>query len=287
MKNVQEILEEGNLDFNIVKLPMKVDSKFGPIITDYYGLLNESTKEVINTVKAGYHVSQNRDIIEHVLEGIKPYSKDVEVEFARNINGGRKIMIQLVVNGTAKVGDDTLKKYITIIDSNDGSSGVSVGVGDLTLSCQNQFYKMYKLGLGKFRHTSSISEKIKTIPSLIKGALDESMELIKLYNKFESTPASKELVDALVKDLLEYDRTDNMEEISTRKKNQMDALYSNIETEMSYKNGLWGLFSGVTRWTTHDRSTPNRENGRLESQVLGSNARMNIKALEFCKELVS
>ena len=78
------------------------------------------------------------------------------------------------------MGDDIIQRNITIIDSNDGSSGLSVGVGDLTMSCSNQFFQFYKKGM-KFRHTASIEDKIKALPSLIGDALGQSLRLIETY----------------------------------------------------------------------------------------------------------
>ena len=44
---------------------------------------------------------------------------------------------------------------------------------------------------------------------------------------------------------------------------------------------LFGLFSGVTSWTTHSKSAPRRENGREESLMIGNNYKTNNDAFEF------
>ena len=49
---------------------------------------------------------------------------------------------------------------------------------------------------------------------------------------------------------------------------------------------LWGLHSGVTRWTTHDKSAPRRENGRVESLIVGTNYKVNQSSLEFAKMIM-
>ena len=81
--------------------------------------------------------------------------------------------MQLQIEGDSKVGDDIIKRYVTVIDSNDGSTGLSVGIGDFTMSCQNQFFRFYKEGNAKFRHTATLNEKIKSIPTLIETALND------------------------------------------------------------------------------------------------------------------
>lgn len=304
---VNEILVNNGLNFKIEKLPMFAQKQvvaqtinengiITPVTTiqqipsEYYGLLNTKSGNIINTVKAGYTVTQNDEIVETVLRGMQGFG-ELSVQKAGSINDGRKVFIQLAIEGISKVGNDTIKRYVTILDSNDGTSGLSVGVGDLTMSCQNQFFKFYKKGEAKFRHTETVTEKVKQMPYLIKMALSESMQLIQLYNKFQSTPITKQLAHQLVNEILGFDKTTSVTELSklsTRNTNAMEELYRNIETETNSKGqNLWGLHSGITRWTTHTKSAPVRENGRLESIMTGTNYRTNQQSLEFCeKQLV-
>jgi hypothetical protein len=294
MKNLDEILKASGLDFDILKVPFVGQfegvNDSGDLVpeyvkSDYYGLWNTKTNEFINSVKGSYTISQNREIVDMVMKGMKPFGDDIEIQKAGSLNGGRKVFMQLAVKGYSKVGDDQIKRYVTIIDSNDGSTGLSVGIGDLTMSCQNQFYQFYKAGQHKFRHTISIEEKIKMLPSMIETALSESLRMVELYNKMASTPLTKGLVDKLVQTILKTDRSvekEELENLSTRVRNAMDSLYGNIQTEMAQKGkNIWGLHSGVTRWTTHEKSAPRRENGRLESSMIGTNYKTNQQSLEF------
>ena len=173
---VQSILVENGLDFEIQKVPLfAFGGNFQTIETNYFGLLNTKTGEVINSVKQGYTISQNAEVVEMVLRGIEPFSDKLNVTFGGSLNGGRKVYLQLKVEGKAKVGNDTLTQYVTIIDSNDGSTSLSIGIGDLCMRCQNQFFKFYKAGNAKFRHTATIEQRIKEIPMLIEIALNESL----------------------------------------------------------------------------------------------------------------
>jgi hypothetical protein len=199
--------------------------------------------------------------------------------------------MQLGINGNGKVGNDVVKRYVTIIDSNDGSTSLSIGIGDLTMSCQNQFFKFYAKGDAKFRHTATIEQKIKGIPSLIELALAESLKQVEIYNKFVSTDVSRDLANKMVKHLLGYDRViTSMTELSsksTRSINTMDKMYAHIEREMNSKgNNLWGLHSGITSYTTHEISVPKRDNARIESSLIGSAYKLNQESLEFAMALL-
>lgn len=286
---VQEILSAYGLDFRIEKAPMVAINALNETVkSPYFGLINSKTGHVIHTVKEGYKVSQNDEVIELVLKGIDSFGEQLSVSKAGSINGGRKIFIQLAIEGLSKVSDDNIKKFITIIDSNDGSHSLSIGVGDVTMSCMNQFNRFYKSGQ-KFRHSASLEEKLKSLPLLIETALGQSLKQIETYNKFASTPVSRMLAHKLVRALLGHDRhitsIKEQSELSTRSINIMDALYDSIEKEMNSKGEtLWGLHSGVTNFTTHHKSAPKRENGRDESILIGAGYKLNQKSFDFAEK---
>ena len=278
---VNEILVANNLDFRIEKEQL-LSSTGRP--TPFYGLFNDKTGECINSVKEGYTVSQNDEVVALVLEGMQGFG-ELSVSKAGALNGGRKVFIQLGIEGMSLVGTERIKRYVTVIDSNDGSTGLSVGIGELVMSCQNQFFKFYKSGQSKLRHTASLTQRIKEIPCLISKALEESLKLTETYKQFQSTPVTRALADEMVKYILGFDRNMSIKaesETSTRSLNAMDSLYNHIEKETNQKGmNLFGLFSGVTSWSTHDKSAPRRENGREESIMVGTNYRTNNDAFEF------
>lgn len=313
-QETKDILKEFGLDFTIFKKPQAIinggfdvqainledgqEAEFNTervltlnddavlTLSDYYTLVNSKTFEELNSVKAGYTISQNDEIVEMVLQGMQVFGDQLSVHQAMSLNGGRKVLIQLKIEGTATVGKDTVTRYITIIDSNDGSTGLSVGVSNQTLSCMNQFFAFYKAG-SRFRHTASLKQKIAALPGLITGALENEMEIINSFQRFAETPCDDKLVHKLVKHLLGIDRTCSELELadaSTKKRNMMDKLYENIEHQMHESDkgkNLWGLFSGITRWTTYDKQAPSRENGRMESLAGGTNYKTNMDAFQF------
>jgi len=286
---LNSILEENDLAFTILKEPMKAMFKDELVETGYFALINDKSGETLNSVKEGYTVSQNDEIVLAALLGIEPFEHELSVSNAGAINGGRKIFIQLEVAGKTIMPDnDVVTRYITIIDSNDGSTGLSIGVGTLTMSCQNQFWKFYKSGSMKARHTQSIEEKIKALPNLITEAIDNSLDLTEKFKIMHKVKADKNLIDGLVNHLVGADysmTTAQLDETPTRRLNTMNALYKHIKSEMSTKGqNLWGLHSGITSWTTHERKTPNRVNGKIESIMMGTNQKTASKALTFLED---
>ena len=299
---VNEILVANDLDFTINKEPLtaNVDTTVvtadGDIVnevtkleTPYFGLFNSKSGECLNTVKKGYEVSQNDEIVGLVLQGMDGFG-DLSVQKAGALHGGRRVFIQLAIDGLSVVGDDRVKRYVTVIDSNDGSTGLSVGVGDLTLSCSNQFFQFHKAGQSRMRHTASLSQRIMEVPQLIASALAQSNRLQEKYKQFAITSVNDNNTHALVNEIIGMSRLSSVgvqAEAHTRTTNSMNKLYEMIRVEMAQKGkNAWGLHSGVTRFTTHEKSAPKRDNGRVESMMVGANYKTNIKSLDFVSELV-
>lgn len=287
-EQVKGILTATGLDFTIDKQPMFLGDGAN---TPYFALINSKSGNIINSVKESYTVTQNEEIVSMVLDGIANFGSQLSIQKGGSLNDGRRVFLQLAIEGHSTVGSDIIKKYVTIIDSNDGSTGLSVGIGDLTMSCQNQFFKFYKAGQSRFRHTATIEQRVKEIPTLIREALAQSLQMIELYNKFASTPCSRELAHKMVNHVLGFDKAtmthSEYAKLSSRNENMMEALYNHIEKEMNQKgNNVWGLHSGVTSWTTHEKSAPRRENGRIESIMTGTNYRTNQASLEFATGLI-
>lgn len=277
-----EICVANDLDFNISKRALFDGTGNG---TGYFGLFNDKLNKCIHTVKEGYHVSQNQEVVEMVLKGMQPFGDKLTVQKAGVLNEGRKVFIQLAIEGMSRVAADTIKRYVTVIDSNDGSTSLSVGIGDLTMSCQNQFWKFYKKG-NKMRHSASLEQKLKELPSLIETALNKSLKQMEVYNQLATSPVTRELADQLVNYVLGFDRTSPsiiLDEKSSRSIEKMEKLYKSIESEMSSKGqNLWGLHSGVTHFTTHELNPKaKRDNAKIESQLVGGIYKMNQKSLDF------
>ena len=121
---------------------------------------------------------------------------------------------------------------------------------------------------------------------MIETALEQSLRQMELYNQLASTPVTRELAHQMVNYVLGFDRTSGsiiLDDKSKASIEKMNNLYKAIEIEQAQKGmNMWGLHSGVTRFTTHD-VTPKakRENVKIESQLVGGIYQMNQKSLKF------
>ena len=89
----------------------------------------------------------------------------------------------------------------------------------------------------------------------------------------------KDLVTCLLFNLDEEEYL-NEYELSTRKKNQLGDFRSDLKCEIAHKgDNLWGLFSGVTRYTTHTMKSTDNSEGKMFGQT-------GVRERKIFKELV-
>ena len=288
MKTTREILEQNGLNWNVVKKPLFYTGEqintFGVMgvmqkSTSYYGIVREDTGEVFTTCKEGYTPTQNETIIDTMQEIAG--ENELEIIKAIPINEGRKIVIQMQrPDNTFSIGKEPTKQFIYAINGHDGSSSLKFGFMNEVLFCQNQFAWMSNSALSGYRHTESIQDKVKQLPSIINFA-DQEEKIFDLQ-QFSMHNATADLMNDLVDYLTNTDKLAG--EIHTRTKNIRNDLESCIVSEVNRIGSTkWGLFNGVTRYTTHQKSSPKREYGQQESILIGSSGKMNEKAFNFIK----
>ena len=81
------------------------------------------------------------------------------------------------------IGRSDIKRYITVTNFHDGSGSVGFGTGNQVVCCENTFQKA-QLELSKFRHTSSMQQRIDEAVLVINRMLredDKQMQVLKRH----------------------------------------------------------------------------------------------------------
>ena len=286
MSNTEQILEQNGLNWNVVKKPLFYTGEeintFGVMgvmqkSTPFYGIVREDTGEVFTTVSGGYEPTQNNTIIKTMQEIAG--ENDLEIVKAIPLNGGRKIVIQMKKpNNIINIGDQETEQYIYAINGHDGTTSLKFGFMNKVVFCQNQFAWLSGNAFSGYKHTKSIQDKVKQLPSIL-NFVDQENKIADLQ-MFSNESANASLINDLVDYLANTDKLP----ISTRKANMVRDLSACIYIETNrISHTKWGVFNGVTKYTTHEKSAPNREHGQQESILTGSCGKMNEKAFKFLK----
>ena len=202
---------------------------------------------------------------------------------------GQKTYIQLKTTDK-RLGTDLVKGYLTCVNSFDGSTSLGFGHSNLTISCQNTFFASYKQMENKVRHTATMMARVDAICIQIEEVLRSEGAIFNKIEKMtqaEIDPKVREMVLQTMLNLQKEERLADLSTLSTRKKNILSDLQVSITGEIYGQDGsiakgenLWGLFSGITHYTTHKLKGDADENklfgiyGNREREVFGKLAEM-------------
>ena len=287
MKSTEEILVENGLNWDVIKKPLftydlnENDGFHEVNDTPYYGIVREDTGELFTTVKEGYTPTQNHVIIDTMRKIAG--DNDLEIVKAIPINGGRKILVQMAKpNNIVTIGDQKTEQYIYAINSHDGTSALKFGFMNQVIFCANQFTWLNSNGLKGYVHKQSIQNKVNNLPEILNFD-DQDSKVAKLH-EMSFKRVNQEQLTQLIDYLTGMDSTQYgwADKYTTRKMNIRDHLNMCISRETSrLGQNKWGLFNGVTMFTTHYKSVPNRQNGREESIYTGTGQKMTDNAFKW------
>jgi len=292
------MLEKFGLDFTVERIPL-VGTFNGEVIeTPYIGLLNSKTKQYIHKCNQSYTVVQNEQLLDAVMDAASRFSDQMELNFGGVIDGGAKVYMQLAFKAPSLINDDEIRQHITLLDCHDGTRALSAGVGDITMSCSNQFLKFYKEGVTKLYHNVTLEKKVRELPMLLETALKRSVKQIEIYERMFSREVNEKDIDGMVNAVIGYSKAlpqEKLDDKSTKAINIMNDVYNSIKEEMSTKGtNLWGLHSGITRYTTHGyfanaankgKDKASQEN-RLRAIIIGKTYNLNGKSMDFANRLL-
>lgn len=261
----QEMLETTKLNWSVRSETMTTQS--GIIVPNKIAIVREDSLDVLGVHSDGYVPYQNMELME-LLHKISQ-STGLQLHSSGLFDGGQKVWIQLK-SDDLKLGNDRIEGFLSGINSFDGSTNLSFGNANLTISCMNTFWKGYHQLDTKLRHSSSMKGRIEDILKSMDVLLKEEKEVFEQIVRMSETGIAPTLIELVKTQMFDLEKGYKLEDLSTRKKNQIDRFNIDLKTELDTKGEtIWGLFSGVTRYTTHSanrdlsRNQENKMFGRI------------------------
>ena len=274
-----DLLEMTKTNWSVEKKPlMSLDG----LNTESFGIFRKDDNSWLGTVSKQYTPMQNSELAENII--------DASLEVCKNfrggmLNNGKKIYYQAELN-SAKIANDTVERFLTILNSHDGSSSIGFGLTNKVVICQNTFHLALR-DVNKFRHTQTASDRVKIAKEQIKFMLNQENILMDDFKRMADTKITESVVKKVVAsifDLKEEDFTKTSDEISTKKINELTAFKNIMDAEItSHGNSLWGLFNAVT-WKTNHHDTKKKD--ALENVMIGSGYKRNLQAFNVIMESI-
>ena len=251
---VFEILEKTNLNWSVRKEDLITASG---LQTPNAGVFRNDTNEWLGTVSKKYTPYQNDDLITTIVEASSYIG--LNIEKGGTINNGKKVYVQLSLPDEY-IGNSSVKRYITGLNSHNGLSSIAFGSTNTVMACQNTFLKVYS-ELQKFRHTSTASEKVKAAVMEMKNTIMQDNNLMETFKLMSSIDLKDEAISNVMLNCFGVDLDSNQSKVSSRKVKTIETISKSIETEIQLEGKtLWGLFNGITRFTNHHATTPEKSN---------------------------
>ena len=124
----------------------------------------------------------------------------------------------------------------------------------------------------------------------IHGIQEAEKSLFEKFITLSEIQVKKENIAKIVKEITAVDilkdRAASDKEYSTYAINRSRELLESISSEMKQKGQtLWGIFSGVTHYTSHKMPVTKRPNSRIESQYTGTALAYNNTAFDYISNL--
>jgi Domain of unknown function (DUF932) len=133
----------------------------------------------------------------------------------------------------------------------------------------NTFFAAFREIRTKIRHTKNMSIKVDEVCKYLMQVKQAESEIFENIKHLSETRISDSNIDSVIRKLFEIDREvdiKNEDALSSRKRNQLSQFYVDLKGEINQKgDNLWGLFSGVTKYTTH--SIKNSEQTKMYGAV--------------------
>lgn len=270
---VATLLDKYGLRWEVSKQPLMLPSGED---TGFFGIVREDNRKTFATCKDGYVPYQNSELAELLIRISE--KTGYEIHNGGSFNGGGKVYMQLNTgNHIADIGKDRtqVKGFITGINGHDGTTSLKWGNSNITISCSNTFASASRQLQQSARHTASLHDRVEASIRQITGIVEAEKTLFERFIQLSNVPVTKDNIAKIVQKITDVDITMSRamaeDKFSTYALNRSEELLTSIQREMNGKGDtLWGLFSGVTHYTSHVLPVPKRENARLESKYTGT-----------------
>lgn len=274
---VATLLDKFGLRWSVSKQPLVLPTGEE---TGFFGIVREDTKTTFATCKDGYVPYQNSELAELLIRISE--KTGYEIHSGGQFNGGGKVFLQLSTgNEITDIGKNRTKVqgFVTGINGHDGTTSLKWGEVNFTICCRNTFASAYRQLQQSARHTASIHDKVEQSVREIVGIADAEKSIFDTFIKLSEVPVTKDNIARIVKAVTNVDINQSKSDLSQYAVNRAGELLTSINTEMTSKGEtLWGLFSGVTHYTSHKLPVPKRDNARLESKYTGTGLNVDNNA---------
>jgi phage/plasmid-like protein (TIGR03299 family) len=266
-----DLLTDTKTNWGVTKKPLTCPDGYP---TESFGIYRNDNNKWLGTVGKQYELMHNSTLAENIIEA----SMDISEKFrGGELYGGKKVYYQAQLEDT-HIANDTIKRYVTGLNSHDGSTSIGFGFTNQVVVCQNTFHIAMK-EVNRFRHTTSAQQRVELARIEINRMLKIESGLMENYKRMADAKINTQVTKRVIADLFGFNEEDfdkEEKDFSTKKVNDLKKFNDILESELnSHGRTLWGLFNAVT-WKTNHQDV--KEGRSLENVMVGSGYKKNLNA---------
>lgn len=277
------------------------------IITTHKATVREDTDKVLGIVGKDYGIVQNTKAFEFVNFLDEASNGNFTIETAGILGYGERMYVSCKLGKDCYLDDngkDKVEMYVVFTNTHDGSGAVQVFFTPTRVICRNTLNFAIKHAQNKltFKHTSRVNERLNwqnednrrkaliVFEKSVNFSDEFKMNMLFLRNEQVNENQIKDFVAKICLEDKKFDLylkanriADNVDEISTRAKNQMEQLRASIENGIGQDehrgSKLW-LLNGLTTMYQNDKNWKSNED-KLNSIMGGTALKKVQNAYEY------
>jgi phage/plasmid-like protein (TIGR03299 family) len=280
-RTVQECMEIAELDYTLELQDIFLQGThtiddipvIGNKVPDKYAVVRLDKNEPIGVVGNRYEIEQNSSCFGFfdglIEQGYATFHR------AYSTHNGAKVCI-IADLGDIDIGGDAGRKRITLRTSHDGSCKI-IGILEVyRLVCSNGLMAFSRESSFAIKHTKSCAEKLKHAKEIFGIANQYYEWFSQQADKLVNTPITTIRAKELIKQFIPVQDEDN---ISARAFNQRTSILNAFMNGIgNHGKTMWDLYNGVVEFVDHQRSRNREEEIAVESNTVGSGAKMKQNA---------
>lgn len=315
----REAIADMKADFNVSKQPLirvpqnvfdaiqngtempSLDLSPANLITSHCATVRDDMDFTLGVVGRDYSVAQNADSLAFVdmLEEVSGHK--VNITSGGVLGQGERFFLEgkldksCFLNGT----EDEVEHYVVFTNGHSGNSALCVYFTNIRVCCENSLnLSLRNANKVVFKHTKNLHQRLDwNIEENRKRALEVFKRSVKFTEDFETAMLALKAKEVTKEDTLDFAAKlylsdaafklyqqnnrnwDNVDEISTRAKNQMNALIDSINNGIGqngyYEGTALHLINGLTTYQQNAMNWKDNET-QFNSMIDGTeNTRLN------------
>jgi phage/plasmid-like protein (TIGR03299 family) len=288
---LNQFLNKHDMNFDVEMKPTHITVDDNQISTGGYVAMRTDTNTPLGRggLSEGFHPIQNRDAFRIITEmsGVT----GLEMKNGGSWGNGTGIYAQVSL-GDFQVGKsnngDAVGKYLTIVNSHDGSKGMQILITPFRYFCKNQIAASIRNANENqkisIRHTASASIRLEELIQTVKIADGTFVETQEIYNELASKTVTNDHAREVLNQLFPKpeQETGRAATIYDNKVLSVWEKYHYADGGRIQTNTAWNLYNAVQGTFQHDSKNTA---AKQKSILMGSIAQKSKDSLQAVMEI--